>query len=425
MKKLLAILLTALLLFSMTSWTAAAEATPPTPTPVPDPEFVDAKILTKVLDEGQAVYGVRLEFAGEWDSGALPTSSFGVNGYSVVQVYVNNSGMADHAEYRGKYVFVIFDQPQGVGAGMANTLQYYSNSNILRELTLNVQFISRQMMFEAKGYIHLEVDEFETGAVTDADGYKTDYRLYVPEGWEGQSLPLVIWLHGGGERGDNNFTQLSANRGALNYMTPESQKRNPCFVLAPQAQPTGWDEPAIKNINTIVLELIAKYKIDAARIYVTGCSMGGSGSKSLMFAYPKMIAASVVIANANLTDEDARLEAYKDIPIIVITGAADGGGTADEKMIANHALVTEKGYKAVAFLAEKGRNGYLRGELAARDLQPVIDEMAKEQAHWAFVSYLADTVIPSAHWSWMAATENAALHEWMFAQVKAEPYTGE
>ncbi len=420
MKKLFAILLCAMMLFSLT---AIAEAPAPTATPVPDPVFTDAKILTKVLDEGQAVYGVRLEFAGEWDSGALLPADFGVNGYSIVQVYMNNSGKPGHAELKGKYVFIIFDEPQGIGAGLTNTLQYFSGSNTLRDLTLNVQFTSRQMMFDAKGYIHLEVDDFEIGSVSDADGYKTDYRLYIPEGWEGKSLPLVIWLHGAGERGTNNFTQLSANRSALNYITPAAQKRNPAFVLAPQGH-SGWDGPAINNINTIVLELIEKYNIDAARIYVSGCSMGGGGSKSLMFAYPEMIAASVVIANANLSEDEARLAAYKDIPIIVITGAADGGGTANERMVQNYELVTSLGYKAVAFLSENGRNGYLRGEEAAMDLQPVIDAMAKEEAMWAFVTYLPGTVIPSAHWSWMAATENAALQDWMFSKVKAVPYSG-
>ena len=77
-----------------------------------------------------------------------------------------------------------------------------------------------------------------------------------------------------------------------------------------------------------------------------------------------------------------------------------------------------------AFLTERGRNGYLRGEAARQDLQPVIDEMKATESIWAYVTYLADTVVPSAHWSWMAASENEALHDWMFEQIKAVPFGG-
>lgn len=76
------------------------------------------------------------------------------------------------------------------------------------------------------------------------------------------------------------------------------------------------------------------------------------------------------------------------------------------------------------FLTERGRNGYLRGEAARQDLQPVIDEMKATESIWAYVTYLADTVVPGTHWSWMAASENEALYDWMFEQIKAVPFGG-
>lgn len=417
MKRILALLIAMMMVFSCVAFAEEAVEEVPPPNPV------DAKIVTKVIDEGQIINGVRIEFDGEWTTGALTTSSFGVNGFTVTQLYINNSGRVNHAEYTGKYVFVTFEEPVGIGGGTYGTLQYAGTNSAPRDLTLNITYNST--IIDAKGYVHGEVDDFIEGSVTDDAGYETEYRLFVPEVKEGEKLPLVIWLHGSGERGDNNITQIAANRGALNYMTPVSQANNPCFVLAPQAHVDGgWDASAVQNIGTIVKNLIAEYPVDASRVYVTGCSMGGNGTKSVMKAFPDMVAAAVVIANGSFLTEPAELELVKDIPTIIITGAADSSGKADGTMVENHKLVTDLGYKAVAFLTERGRNGYLRGEAARQDLQPVIDEMTETGSIWAYVTYLADTVVPSAHWSWMAASENEALHDWMFAQVKAAPFGG-
>lgn len=417
MKRFLAILLALCLVCAPVFTVMAAEETAEEEI---IPQVVDAKIITKVLDEGMVINGVRVEFDNEFAAGKLTTSSFSVNGFTVLQTYVNNSGKIDDAAMSGKYAFVIFDEPNGIGTGSYGLLQYAGQNSAPRDVTLNVFYGAE--FFEAKGFIHAEVDEFIEGEVTDAEGYTTQYRFYAPEDTS-EPLPLVIWLHGAGERGDNNITQIAANRGALNYITIRSQSKNPCFVLAPQAQPTGWDASAIANINTIVLQLISEYNIDASRIYVSGCSMGGGGSKSLMNAYPDMIAASVVTANGSLSDDEALLENIKDIPVIVVTAADDG--KSGENMAANYEFLTEKGYNVVAFLGEDSRNGYLYGDASDKDFEPVIAAMEEAGAIWALVTYVPGTVVPAAHWSWMTATQNETLHDWMFSQVKAAPYTGE
>ena len=399
MKKILALLIALMMLTGMAAFAEEVAE--------PDPAYVDGKIVTKVLDEGQIICGLRLEFDKEWAGGKLTTSSFSVRGFEIIGLYLNNTGVPGQAEYTGKYVFVMFDEPEGIGTMANGTLQYTGGQNLLREQYLNLIFAGET--YAVTGYINIEVDEFLADVETDADGYATPYRLYVPAGWEEASLPLVIWMHGAGERGDNNLAQIAANRGALNYVTARCQNAHPCFVLAPQAQAGsngGWNDPAVANIGNIVKKLIEEYNIDASRIYVTGCSMGGGGTKKMMQTYPDMVAAAVVIANSSFLTEPEQLELVKDIPC----------------MVANYELVTGMGYNAVAFLAENGRNGYLRGAEAAADLLPVIEAMEEAGAIWAYVDYLADTVVPSAHWSWMAASENETLQAWMFSQVKAEPY---
>src|SRR5690606_10849573 len=63
------------------------------------------------------------------------------------------------------------------------------------------------------------------------------YRLFVPKDYDpSKSYPLVLFLHGGGERGTDNEKQLLANDGAIIWAAPENQAKHPSFVLAPQAR---------------------------------------------------------------------------------------------------------------------------------------------------------------------------------------------
>jgi predicted peptidase len=97
-------------------------------------------------------------------------------------------------------VFLEFEDPAGIGTGTHNTLQYKDGGNVLRDLTIDVQCLYDMNLYAVKGYIHTEIDDYLALSETAGD-YTTDYRLFVPKGWEGEKLPLVIWLHGAGERG--------------------------------------------------------------------------------------------------------------------------------------------------------------------------------------------------------------------------------
>ncbi len=415
-RKMIALALTLMLLLGTALATEATEA--------PVRTWVDAKIVTKVLDEGQVVAGVRLEWDVPFAAGELTTASFVVNGYTVVGLYVNEDGAWNHAETAGRYVFLVFEDPAGIGTGTHNTLQYKDGGNVLRDLTLDVQSLYDMNLYSAKGYIHTEIDGYAALSKT-ADGCTTDYRLFVPAGWEDEKLPLVIWLHGAGERGSDNFAQLAANRGALNFSDDEAQAAHPCFVLAPQAHETGWDEFALANINSVVLGLIENFNVDPSRIYVAGCSMGGRGAKSLILAYPDMIAGALVTANSSFSDDEAELRAFAAVPMWLITGADDGGGTAGETLAANVELIEGLGINIISYLGDDGLNGFLRGRAAMEDVRRVMEAAEATGARMIASTYITGTVIPAAHWSWMAATDNQAVRDWLFAQVNEAPYAGD
>src|SRR5262245_5149353 len=83
------------------------------------------------------------------------------------------------------------------------------------------------------------VDDFE--ARWYSDGTNTiPYRLFVPADYDPkQSYPLVLFLHGAGERGTDNRRQLTGQTAPLVFVRPENQAKYPCFMLAPQCPPGG------------------------------------------------------------------------------------------------------------------------------------------------------------------------------------------
>ena len=105
--------------------------------------------------------------------------------------------------------------------------------------------------------------------------YHTDvltYRLFKPEA-DGP-LPIVIWFHGGGERGDDGVAPLCDYRGAVCWAEPEYQAKHPCVVLVPQlpTDKTWINEETLVDVRAEVDKLIADGTVDASRVYVAGFS---------------------------------------------------------------------------------------------------------------------------------------------------------
>ncbi|MBR5701925.1 MAG: hypothetical protein IKX47_05610, partial [Oscillospiraceae bacterium] len=121
---------------------------------------------------------------------------------------------------------------------------------------------------------------FRPGEYTDAAGNRIWYRLFAPALEEKKEYPLVVFLHGAGERGEDNDIQVAGNRGAVVWTEASEQAVRPCYVLAPQA-PTGKDftVPEFEAPFMAFLEqFIRENPVDRQRIYLTGLSMGGMGT---------------------------------------------------------------------------------------------------------------------------------------------------
>ena len=438
MKKLIGLLLVALMVLSLAASALAAEAEAP--------QIVDAKVITYVTDEARTAAAVRIEYDRDITSGDYGLDSFYVNGYDIKAVYVSATGEYQEAARTGRYVIAEFaiSQVPGYYEGKIN---FWTTDNTYIDFTLDVFCQQDNCWFTTTGSIHDEAEDYIAGSVTDADGVETLYKLYIPEGYEAKAdnldnLPLVIWLHGSGESGTDNMEQLVGNRAALNFSSKEAQAKNPCFVLAPQTN-VGWNEAALTNINTVVKGLLTDYNVDGARIYVTGCSMGGMGTRQFVNMYPEMFAAALPIANNAYDDVITRnrfeedFSKYVGIPMLYVTAADDAVlASKDETLPDEERSIESQFAKAAAAMQENGMttflatgdaalNGYLRGALAEIEMQEALDAAAEAGADKIFVTYLTGTVVPAPHSSWMAATANAALRDWMFAQVNDVPYAAD
>lgn len=218
------------------------------------------------------------------------------------------------------------------------------------------------------------------------------YRLMQPigalptTGEQSTRYPLVVFLHGRGERGADNVRQLT-------YLdpvaTPEFRRRYPAYVVAPQCPEEGevmWTDrldpwlpvtmsenpsPPLVKVRALVSQLMERYPIDADRVYLVGLSMGGYATWDLISRYPGEYAAAAPVCGAG---DLSKAQEMATTPLWVVHGELDP--------------VVSVGHsrQMVAALCEAGGN-------------PVYSELEGV-----------------GHNSWQPAFANRALWDWLFAQ---------
>lgn len=189
------------------------------------------------------------------------------------------------------------------------------------------------------GLAAAQITDFEAAKYSDGEDNELNYRMLKPADYDSsKSYPLVLFLHGAGERGSDNYSQLKW--GVSHFAEPKMRKKYPAFVVAPQV-PEGeyWstlesvrdttsfsvpmlEKPAEPMRLTIELlkQLQKRFSIDSNRLYVTGISMGGFGTFDLIERHPNMFAAAVPICGGG---DATRAFFLKDMPIWVFHGAED------------------------------------------------------------------------------------------------------
>lgn len=183
---------------------------------------------------------------------------------------------------------------------------------------------------------YAQTSRFSFNKYANNKGDTLNYRLLNPDYDTLRKYPLVIFLHGSGERGNDNGAQLQW--GVLNFATDQSMAMHPSFILAPQCpENQGWSNFKVNENNRaiqllhspskpmeLLIELIhqltTKFPIDTNRIYITGLSMGGYGTYDAIERHPYLFAAAVPVCGGG---DVSKASSIAHIPIWIFHGAED------------------------------------------------------------------------------------------------------
>lgn len=174
------------------------------------------------------------------------------------------------------------------------------------------------------------------------EGHILPYRMLLPTDAGKKPAPVILFLHGAGERGNDNEKQLT--HGSSLFTTPDIRNHYPAIVLMPQCpEDSYWASMDIDRssypIRTdfnypkkpnwplqaaldVVEELIRTGKADPDRIYIMGLSMGGMGTFEALIRWPKKFAAAAAICGGGKVDKAKRFAGR--VPVWVFHGDADG-----------------------------------------------------------------------------------------------------
>ena len=146
--------------------------------------------------------------------------------------------------------------------------------------------------------------------------YDANYLLYLPDGYEKTSKPwpLVLFLHGSGERGSD--IEAVKRNGPPKLV--EEGRDFPFILVSPQCpERTIWDN---KLLISLLNYLESKYNVDKGREYLTGLSMGGHATWSLAIQNPERFAAIISVSGRGYPQD---VFVLKDVPVWVFHGQKD------------------------------------------------------------------------------------------------------
>jgi len=169
------------------------------------------------------------------------------------------------------------------------------------------------------------------------EGVTYRYQVYVPADYTAdKKWPVVLFLHGAGERGDDGLAQTNVGIGTA--IRAHADRYHTIIVMPQCRKNVFWQAPEMeKQALASLAQSIKEFNTDPDRVYLTGLSMGGYGSWALLQEYPGKFAAAVIICGGIVPPPSAKMPAptssdpYGDaakkigaaVPIWVFHGGAD------------------------------------------------------------------------------------------------------
>ncbi len=266
-----------------------------------------------------------------------------------------------------------------------------------------------------------EVEKFEKRQHTFGET-TLPYRLCKPDFYNpAQKYPLVLALHGAGERGADNQVHIEVHRMATSWADSANQEKYPCFVVAPQCPADNrwadqdWSkgyylisETPISNematVNDLLDSLINEFPVDTNKMYITGLSMGGYGTWDMISRFPHRFAAAIPMSGGGDSTFAHRI---KHIPVWAFHGEKD----STVPVFGSRDMITALERTGRAAVFTHCRYGDCAG-LSDDELNAAI-------AHGATLLYTEWK--GKDHVMWAESYDLPQLFPWVFAQDKSVP----
>jgi predicted peptidase len=245
------------------------------------------------------------------------------------------------------------------------------------------------------------------------------YHVFIPDNYDPLvHYPLVLCLHGAGERGDNDEA-VRKNHMATVWALDSSQMKWPCIIVVPQCPISqswiyaDWSQYTYRVDNTpigdelrtvvdILDSLEREFSVDTDRVYITGLSMGGAGTWDMIARYPTMFAAAVPMCGIGDT---TKADVMRRIPIWDFHGKADA--TVNVQCSRNMIAAIERTGRSAVFTHCKNENC---AGMTGSELADSINAGAK--LLYSEYQYVGHSV-------WDSAYANPFLLPWVFSQEKS------
>jgi predicted peptidase len=236
--------------------------------------------------------------------------------------------------------------------------------------------------------VHAQTNRFSKNQYIN-NGDTLNYRLLFPDADTLRKYPLVIFLHGSGERGSDNEAQLKW--GVQNFATDKNMVAHSAIVIAPQCPLNeSWSNfsrtpnstkmdlqstasKPMQLLIQLIKQTILKMPVDTNRIYITGLSMGGYGTFDAIERYPNLFAAAVPVCGGG---DITKASTIAHIPMWLFHGSEDPAVNTANSVEMNAALMKAGAHPGLTIYPETG------------------------------------------HFSWLAAYSDEHMMEWLFRQHK-------
>lgn len=187
---------------------------------------------------------------------------------------------------------------------------------------------------------------------------RLDYLLSLPLQYTSEEAdwPLILFLHGAGERGDN--LQLLRKHGIPRIVSEMADF--PFITISPQCPENDWWLNRLQDLKFLLDTVVKQYRVDASKMYLTGLSMGGFGTWHMAVEYPDLFAAIAPVCGGGLgiLGFPERVLEIKDLPIWAFHGGKDNIVSVEESRILIRTLKDAGGNPMLKIYPEAGHDSW-------------------------------------------------------------------